>query len=485
MQLAQPPIERLHRDDSARTARAGLTNAYTGLARPEAIIVRLEAEPDLAAARTMPRGATRKQSVWDALEATAVASQSPFLGVADALRGAGLVTDVQSLTSPNALVVTPKFGAAKDVFDAFQIAGVDSIWSNYDGSMMWSPETGVVEPELPGSEPERGDAPTPLAADEPGGTSEQPVNWGLETLGAPRAWERGITGTGMVFGSIDSGVEGVHPAIRENYRGRIGVGQFDDDYSWMDLEAPVTSQPTDPMGHGTHTTGTAVGAGIGVAPDAKWIAVSAVSGATDSFLKALQWMQAPTRVDGTQPDATKAPDVVGMSWGFGEAGQDLFGPSFRHLQAAGIELVKSAGNDGPEPATISTPANYDEVIVVGSVDRTRAAAESSSRGPATRPDGTTIAKPDIAAPGVDIPSSTPGDRYRVASGTSMAQPHVAGAVLLLLQRYPQRTHEQLVQALQSSARDIGPVGWDTATGAGLIDIPAALDAAARITAART
>ncbi|MCW2955573.1 MAG: serine protease, partial [Thermoleophilia bacterium] len=338
-----------------------LSNPYLGLAKGEAMIVRLDARSDLTAASAMPRGPERKQAAWDALEATAARSQIPFLSVADALHGAGLVTDVQSLTSPNALIVTPKFGAAKQVFEAFQVAGVDSIWSNFDGSLMWSPATGIVEPPLPGSDEERGDSTAP-AAKAPPASHEPLVNWGLEAVGAPEAWALGATGAGMVFGSIDSGVEGVHPALRENYRGRLGEGRFDDDYSWIDLELPITSQPTDQKGHGTHTSGSAVGAGVGVAPEAKWIAVSATSSAADSFLKALQWMQAPTKVDGTAPDATMAPDVVGMSWGFGIEGQDLFGPSFAHLQAAGIELVKSAGNDGPEPSTVSTPANYDEVI---------------------------------------------------------------------------------------------------------------------------
>jgi subtilisin family serine protease len=466
-----------------------VSNAYRTQTHGTAMIVRLAAAPDLAAAESMPRGAQRKQAVWDALQATAAASQAPLLAVADALHGAGLVTDVQSLTSPNALVVTPTFGQAKAVFEAFQREGVDSIWSNFDGSLMWSPATGVVEPELPGAgSGEQSQAPSGWAAGARSSapTSSAPTNWGLAAIGAPAAWADGVTGAGLVYGSIDSGVDGSHPALRDAYRGAMPDGSVVHDHNWMDLELPWSGGPTDPMGHGTHTTGTAVGAGVGVAPGARWIGVSAVNGAADSFLKAMQWMQAPTRVDGTDPDPAAAPDVIGMSWGFGVDGQDLFGPSLHALAAAGIELVKSAGNDGAlGPGSIGTPANYDEVIVVGSVDEQGRVAASSSRGPATRPDGTQIAKPDLVAPGVHVPSSTPGGAWREASGTSMAQPHVAGAVLLVLERYPQLTHSQLVEALTSSARDIEAPGWDPDSGAGVLDVPAALAAAERILARDT
>ena len=129
-----------------------LADPYRTMATREAMLIRLDAKPDLAAASAMARGADRKAAVWTALEQTAAASQAPFLAIADALQGAGLVTQVQSLTSPNLLVVTPKFGKAGEVFRRFQVDGVDSIWSNLDGGLMWSPSTGEIERPPPGGD---------------------------------------------------------------------------------------------------------------------------------------------------------------------------------------------------------------------------------------------------------------------------------------------------------------------------------------------
>lgn len=448
-----------------------------------AILVQLDARPDFAAVSAMPRGPERKTAAWDALVATAEASQQPMLALVDSLTGAGLVEDVQRLVSPNMLVVTPKLGRGNEVVASFQRDGVDAIWSNGGGIPVWTPgrsSAGDVRlhvPTLPDEPRERGgDQPRPTAP-----------TWGVDAVGAPQAWAQGADGAGMVFGSIDTGVDGGHEALRAAFRGTSALGVGTSDHNWIDLSRAHAATPFDTDGHGTHTTGTAVGrGGIGVAPAAKWIAVrQAPTVDTDGVLQALQWMQAPTRVDGSAPDPTKAPDVVGMSWRHGIVGDHLFAQPFENLQAAGIELVKSAGNDGPVEETITSPGHMPQVITVGGVDEAAVPDPESSHGPTLGPDGDSLNKPELAAPGIAVLSAMPGNTYGALSGTSMAQPHVAGAALILLGKFPQLTHKQLVGALQAGAIDLAAPGWDTASGAGLLNIPAALHKAAELLATDT
>ena len=107
-----------------------------------------------------------------------------------------------------------------------------------------------------------------------------------------------------------------------------------------------------------------------------------------------------------------------------------------NVRAAGIVTVHSAGNIGPGCSTVSDPsAIYDASYTVGSTTNTNAMSGFSSRGPVTI-DGSNRLKPDISAPGSGIRSSTPGTGYGSSSGTSMAGPHVAGLVGLLLSARP-------------------------------------------------
>ncbi len=107
-----------------------------------------------------------------------------------------------------------------------------------------------------------------------------------------------------------------------------------------------------------------------------------------------------------------------------------------NLRAAGIFVVVSTGNDGPNCSTVSAPLSlYDAVFSVGAVDQFGNMAEFSSRGPVTV-DGSGRMKPDIAAPGVDVFSSLPGGTYGPNSGTSMAGPHLAGVVALIWSANP-------------------------------------------------
>jgi uncharacterized membrane protein (DUF485 family) len=269
----------------------------------------------------------------------------------------------------------------------------------------------------------------------------QPL-WNIEMIKAPQAWsEFDARGQGIIIGESDSGVQGDHPALSANYRGRDGTH----DYNWYDPWYHST-QPEDRGGHGTHTLGTIVGAnGIGVAPEAEWIGCVNLGRNLANpalYLDCLQFMLAPFPQTGdpfTDGDPSKAAHVLNNSWGCPElegCDSESLLPAVQALRAAGIFVVASAGNDGNSCSTVADPiAIYDESYSVGAVDQAGRIAPFSSRGPVTV-DGSNRIKPDIVAPGVDIISSLPNSSYGANDGTSMAGPHVAGVVALIWSANP-------------------------------------------------
>src|SRR6476660_8986600 len=202
----------------------------------------------------------------------------------------------------------------------------------------------------------------------------------------------------------------------------------------------------------------------------------------------MQWFLAPTRINGTDPDPTKAPDITNNSWHCPASE----GCSFDTLQAAveaqaaaGIMMVSAAQNSGPGCSTVQNPpgiygATYSAGALVTGSDTI---AAFSSRGPVTS-DGSNRLKPDMSAPGTGTRSSTNASdsSYANFSGTSMATPHIAGAVALLWSAIPSLRHQLAASrdALNNSAvhidstqcGDAGPpnnvYGW------GRVDIFAAV-----------
>ncbi|MCX4514594.1 S8 family serine peptidase [Streptomyces sp. NBC_01619] len=313
-------------------------------------------------------------------------------------------------------------------------------------------------------------------------------DWGVKDIRADQVWSQyDDRGEGVVVATIDSGAQFDHPALKDNYRGNLGDGAVSHDYNWYDASGQCpSSTPCDNNGHGTHTTGTIAGAGgIGVAPGAKWIAVKgceANSCSDSSLLKAGQWILAPTDHNGQNPRPDLAPDIVNNSWGGGNT--TFYQDMIESWNAAGIFEAFAAGNagNGTTCSTTEAPGAQAPAYGVGAYDANGAIASFSGFGPSLV-DGSM--KPNIAAPGVNVRSSWPGDGYRAISGTSMATPHVAGAVALLWSAAPSLVGDidATRAVLNDSARDVddthcgGTADANNVWGEGKLDAFAAVDQA--------
>ena len=304
----------------------------------------------------------------------------------------------------------------------------------------------------------------------------------LDLLGIPALWQRGLTGKNRLVCSFDTGVESSHPALAAKWRGTHTARSA----SWFSPVKPDT-MPYDPVGHGTHTMGIMVGSNptdtFGVAPDAEWITAGVIdqgrpfSTTLSDILNAFQWVLNP---DGDLNTTDDVPDVILNSWGVPvgllQPCDQTFWQAIDAVEAAGIVTIFAAGNEGPNPQTLRSPADRATTPLnsfsVGAVDNNRLIGAFSSRGP-SRCDNTQI-KPEIVAPGVNVYSSTKGGAYVYMTGTSMAAPYIAGMVALCREYNPDATVAQIKNALINSAVDLGDAGEDNAYGHGLPNASAML-----------
>jgi len=274
-------------------------------------------------------------------------------------------------------------------------------------------------------------------------------------------------GEGVVVGVIDTGCNVGHVALADAYAG-----------AWRDPYYN-TAGPTDQHGHGSHCMGSILGRanGVGVAPRATWVACRGLnhqgSGSEGDLTTCAQFMVT----------ATPRPKVVSNSWG-GGSGQTWYNSQVSAWRQANIVPVFALGNSGPSCRSANSPGDQGNLIAVGATTDTDAMASFSSRGAA----GSGAMKPEVSAPGNNIVScGTGSNNYATMSGTSMATPHVAGAVALILSANPNYSFEQVLSALQTTAahptlsnadRNCGVSGGadfpNNAFGHGRIDVGRAL-----------
>jgi subtilisin family serine protease len=348
-------------------------------------------------------------------------------------------------------------------------------------------------------------------------TGERSIEWNITGINADDVWTMGYTGSGAVVGGQDTGYDWDHIALKLKYRGWNNTTMTaDHNYNWHDAihKDTLTTNPCgidllvpcDDDSHGTHTMGTMVGDDglgnqIGVAPGAKWMGCRNMDqgyGKPSTYLECFQWFLAPTDLANQNADPLLAPDVINNSWycpaseGCNAVNYSTMETAVNNLRSAGVVVVVSAGNSGSDCSTINNPpAIFPATFSVGASDASDVIADFSSRGPVAY-NGQTYIKPDITAPGKGVRSSIPNDGYGSKSGTSMAGPHVAGVVALIISANPSLAGNvtQIENILESTARnktttqDCGSTPGtsipNNTYGYGIIDAKAAIEKALTI-----
>lgn len=281
--------------------------------------------------------------------------------------------------------------------------------------------------------------------------------WGLERLGLPALWQQGLTGAGVRIGHLDTGVDGTHPALR----GRLAA-YVEFDREGYPLEGAL---PADKNGHGTHIAATLCGGMVdglcvGAAPEAVLCSAAVIEGGKNvvRVLAGLDWLlDCGVRV---------ACVSLGLPGRF-----PLYEIILERLRLGGILVVAPVGNHGAGMSC--APANSPGVLAVGALDpRGRVAHFSGSQFFDRAEDPL---KPDLVAPGVQIPSACPGGGLRMRSGTSMAAAHIAGVAALLFQACPSAAPGQVAEALLITCAPLEGYG-ENRRGCGLVQPVQALAA---------
>ncbi len=274
-------------------------------------------------------------------------------------------------------------------------------------------------------------------------------NWGADLVKAPEAWAQGYTGKGVVVAVVDTGVDRNHQDLKDNIwtnsKEIAGNGKDDDGNGYVDDVNGWNfdgnnNNTLDVAGHGTHVSGTIAGEkndfGVtGIAYDAKIMPVKVLDDSGSGSYNAI--------AQGIRYAADNGANVINLSLG-GSYPNSALESALKYASSKGAIVVMAAGNDGGlQPGY---PAHYaDETgIAVGAVDKNNNLADFSNRAgiqPLTY----------VTAPGVDVYSTIPNNKYASYSGTSMATPHVAGVVALMLSANPKLTDAQVRQILADTS----------------------------------
>jgi serine protease AprX len=429
-----------------------------------------------------------RRTVVDLLRAHAARTQRPILERLGELERNGEVARIRPLWIGNVVGVDATPAVIREMAARPEVA-----WINHN------PKVDVLLGDRSGGDDL---APSPtrrLFVDPAPQDTIAEIECGVGVMRAPEVWnELGVTGDGAVVAVIDTGVCHTHSDIANQMwvnpgedLDTDGVVMDPDDMNGIDDDANGfvddligwdfdngDNVPNDDNSHGSHCAGTVAGDGTagtqaGMAPDAKIMAVKVGVTFADEVdvWNAMQYA------------ADNGADAISMSLGWPH-GQNPDRATWRQNSEntieAGTAMVIAAGNEGSgnEPDNVRTPGDVPRVITVGATDCSDQIAGFSSRGPVTwedvppwndHPYPPGLVKPDIAAPGVDTKSHNVCSGYSFKSGTSMATPHVAGTVALMVSSSPGLTHDDLKQILMDTAIDLGVPGMDNEYGMGRVD----------------
>jgi subtilisin family serine protease len=307
----------------------------------------------------------------------------------------------------------------------------------------------------------------------------------LELIGMPTAWAVTVGKPSVCVAVLDDGIFAGHTDLSANLR---------PGYDFVSNDADPTA-PTNKDTHGTHVAGTVAALGnnrfgvVGVAFKSRVVPVRVIGDGAGQFalVKAIRWA-AGLSVTGV-PNNLNPCRVINMSLGFISKGNCTAGP-FPSIQeavdaaeAAGVVVVAAAGNEAqacPAPQS-SAPANLNNVISVAAVTPSGERAVYSNEAPTNwiaAPGGSaTIESEQIASTTFTGDGAARKDHYKFMPGTSMASPHVAGVVALMLSVNPNLTPAEVRDILARTADDKGAVGRDNIFGYGIIRADKAVQAA--------
>jgi hypothetical protein len=444
----------------------------------------------------------RRNFVKQALKEFARETQRPVIEKLRELEKQGLVRNIRSLWIANVI----NFEGTRDAILQIQkLSGIRSLDLDEERILI------VNQKDL---EKHKKFAPPDNTA-----TPLKTIEWNIPHINAPQVWQLGYTGQGVIVAVLDTGVRYTHWDLADHIwtnPGEIpnngvdddGNGYVDDyygyDFGYND------NDPMDGHGHGTHVSGTVAGDGTagdttGVAPDATIMCVKVLDdagGGTESGV----W-------EGMQYAADNGADIITMSLGWMHAwnpDRATWRSVCDNITAMGVAMTVAAGNErtsgDPAPDNIRTPGDVpppwihpdqdplgatSAVITVGATDNNDVYGYFSSYGPVTwenispyldwayQPE-MGLMDPDVSAPGVNITSldySSDNGYASGWSGTSMATPHVAGLVALMLSKNPNLTPRQIDSIIELyGVIDLGPAGKDNDYGSGRIDCLAAINA---------
>ena len=265
------------------------------------------------------------------------------------------------------------------------------------------------------------------------------VLWNLKNIGADIA-QQIVKGEGIKVGVIDTGIDYNHKELINCFdKNNLGFNFIDN-----------SNDPFDDNGHGTHVAGTISGNKVGVAPKAQLFGLKVLDssgvGSTYNVMAAVNWAM------------NNNLDIINLSLGSSTylyAEQELFTKAFQ----SGVLTIASAGNS--YGSKYNYPASYNNVISVAAVDRNNRHADFSTHNDMV----------DISAPGVNVLSSLPNDKYAEYSGTSMSAPHVSG-VSALIKSYERLLPEDIENLFFESSMELGDSDY---YGMGLVKADEALD----------